>query len=272
MTTLEKEPTTPFWREPLAYVIGFISSIGAYALFVWDVLLVSIKYPPSSKRLRDEFYQIGVLSLPVVIITGFSTGLVLAAQSFFQLSDKGLASATGLMVAKAMTTELGPVITAFMITGRVGASMCAVLGTMQVTEQLDALRSMSVSPYRYLVAPRFIAGTFMVPVLTIFSGVLGVFGGYLLSVFFFGMAPNIYLNPIPLHVTTFDCATGFIKALVFGILISTISCYKGINTTGGAAGVGKATTNSVVICYVCILIANFLLTVGLNTARLSIGG
>src|SRR5262245_6918387 len=149
-------------------------------------------------------YEIGVMSLPVIAITGFSTGLVLAAQAYFQLSDKGLASATGLMVTKAMLVELGPVLTAFMITGRVGAAMTAELGPMRVTEQIDALRSMSVNPLRYLVAPRFISGMIMQPLLTVFSSVMGIFGSYLLAVYFYGMAPNTYWDPIPINVKTFD--------------------------------------------------------------------
>ncbi len=211
-------------------------------------------------------YEIGVLSLPVVAITGFSTGMVLAAQSFFQLSDKGLASATGLMVTKAMMVELGPVLTAFMVTGRVGASICAEIGTMRVTEQIDALSSMSVNPLRYLVAPRFIAGTLMLPLLTVFSCVMGIIGGYLIAVFYYGMSPNSFLDPLPDHISTFDMFSGLVKAIVFGIIIITISCFRGMTTTGGAAGVGRATTNSVVICYTAILITNFLMTVALNNS------
>lgn len=206
------------------------------------------------------------MSLPVVAITGFSTGMVIAAQSFFQLSDKGLASATGLMVTKAMLVELGPVLTAFMVTGRVGASICAELGTMRVTEQIDALSSMAVNPLRYLVAPRFIAGIFMLPLLTIFSCACGILGGYILSVYYYNMPCSSFLDPLPEQITTFDLFSGIIKGFVFGFIIITISCYRGMATRGGAAGVGRATTNSVVICYSVILIGNFLLTLGLNNS------
>ena len=133
----------------------FLSSLGDYALLILNVIWVCFRRPPAFVLVRNQMFEIGVMSLPVVAITGFSTGMVLAAQAFFQLADKGLASATGLMVAKAMLVELGPVLTAFMVTGRVGASMCAELGTMRVTEQIDAMRSMSVNPLRYLIAPRF---------------------------------------------------------------------------------------------------------------------
>ena len=243
-----------------------LAAVGDYAVLISQVIWVSVKRPPQWDLIRDQMYEIGVMSLPVVAITGFSTGMVLAAQAYFQLSDKGLASATGLMVTKAMMVELGPVLTAFMVTGRVGASMCATLGTMRVTEQIDALRSMAVNPLRYLVAPRFIAGIFMMPLLTVFSTLMGVIGGYLIAVGYYGMSSVTYLDPLPLHVDLFDFFSGVIKAFVFGVIIVTISCYRGMTTHGGAAGVGKATTNSVVICYSVILIVNFLLTVLLNSS------
>ncbi len=233
-------------------------------MLIMSVAKATMRRPPSLKLVLKQLYDIGVASLPVVAITGFSTGLVLAAQSIYQLSDKGLTSVTGLMVTKAMMTELGPVLTGFMVTGRVGAAMCAELGTMLVTEQIDALQTMAVNPHRYLIAPRFIAGTLMMPLLTVFSVVMGVFGGYLISIYYFDMAPNTYMSPIPLHVNHFDFFTGFFKGFIFGILIMTIACYKGMRTSGGAAGVGRATTNSVVITYVAILITNFFLTVALN--------
>lgn len=242
------------------------AAIGGYFLLIAKVIGVSLRHPPNFNLIRDQMYDVGVMSLPVVAITGFSTGMVLAAQSFFQLSDKGLASATGLMVAKAMLVELGPVLTAFMVTGRVGAAMCAELGTMRVTEQIDALRSMAVDPLRYLVAPRFIAGTLMLPLLTVFSSIMGIIGGYFIAVDYYNMAPNTFLDPLPIHITTFDFVSGIVKAFVFGIIIVTISCYRGMTTQGGAAGVGRATTNSVVICYSVILIGNFLLTLALNNS------
>lgn len=253
--------------DNISQKLTVITSVGKYALLTWSVILISFSRPPHIKLIFKQLYDIGVASLPVVAITGFSTGLVLAAQSFYQLADKGLSSVTGLMVAKAMMTELGPVLTAFMITGRVGAAMCAELGTMQVTEQIDALKTMATDPNRYLIAPRFISSIFMVPLLTVFSIAMGIFGGYLISVYFFNMAPNSYWDPMPIHITVFDFMTGIIKAFIFGFLIVTISCYKGIQTKGGAAGVGFSTTNSVVIAYCCILFANFFLTVGLNTFR-----
>lgn len=247
-------------------VLRFFATLGDYAILVMSVFWLAIRRPPNWVLIRDQLFEIGVRSLPVVAITGFSTGMVLAAQSFFQLSDKGLASATGLMVAKAMLVELGPVLTAFMVTGRVGAAMCAELGTMRVTEQIDAMRSMSVNPLRYLVAPRFIAGMFMMPLLTVFSSIMGILGGYIVAVYLYKMPPSSFLDPLPLHITTFDFVSGMVKAFVFGVIIVTICCFKGMTTRGGAAGVGRSTTNSVVICYSVILIGNFLLTLGLNSS------
>jgi phospholipid/cholesterol/gamma-HCH transport system permease protein len=241
-------------------------AIGEFFILIVSVIWVTLRRPPAWDLIRDQMYEIGVLSLPVVAITGFSTGMVLTAQAYFQLSDKGLVSATGLMVTKAMLVELGPVLTAFMVTGRVGAAMCAQLGSMRVTEQIDALKSMAVNPLRYLVAPRFIAGTLMMPLLTAFSSLMGILGGYAMAVGYYGMPSNSFLDPLPIHVTTFDVVSGLIKSVAFGIIIVTISCYKGMTTSGGAAGVGRSTTNSVVICYSIILISNFFITVVLNNS------
>lgn len=256
----------PTIQDLLAKLAKVVESIGSYFMLIFAVIWATLMKPPKWTLIRDQMYEIGVRSLPVVAITGFSTGMVLAAQSFFQLADKGLASATGLMVTKAMLVELGPVLTAFMVTGRVGASICAELGTMRVTEQIDAITSMGVNPMRYLVAPRFIAGTFMLPLLTVFSCAMGIMGGYMIAVGYYGMSSSSFLDPLPNHINTFDVASGLIKGFVFGILIITISCYRGMTTSGGAAGVGRSTTNSVVICYTAILIVNFLLTLALNNS------
>jgi phospholipid/cholesterol/gamma-HCH transport system permease protein len=263
LAPLEKKTFLQQMAESLKALVG----VGQYTVLILEVVKATLRRPPAFSLILQQLYDIGVTSLPVVAITGFSTGLVLAAQSFYQLADKGLASVTGLMVAKAMITELGPVLTGFMVTGRVGAAMCAELGTMKVTEQIDALQTMAVNPHRYLLSPRFISGTFMIPLLTIFSIFMGIFGGYLISVYFFGMAPVSYFDPIQDRVTMFDLFTGVVKSFIFGILIMTICCYKGMNTTGGAAGVGRSTTNAVVVTYCCILLVNFFLTVGLNVIR-----
>ncbi len=256
-------------RDLLNKLIGVFAFVGDYTILIGRVSAVTLRRPPRWALIRDQLYVIGVQSIPVVAITGFSTGLILATQAYYQMSQLGLGGATGLFVAKSMVTELGPVLTAVMVTGRVGAAMCAELGTMRVSEQIDALQSMAVNPMRYLVAPRFIAGSLMVPPLTIFSTLLGIVGGYLISVHYFGLAPATYLAPLPTHIKDWDIIAGLVKAFFFGIILTTVACYKGMTTTGGAAGVGKATTDSVVISYTLILVTNFFLNIILNTLHQS---
>lgn len=241
-----------------------LASVGQYTLLLGKSCSKLIRFRLDLKEMLNQMYTNGVMSLPVVAITGFSTGLVLAAQSFFQLSDKGLTEATGIMVAKAMTTELGPVLTAFMITGRVGAAMCAELGSMKVSEQIDALCSMRIDPLEQLVVPRLAAGLAMMPLLTIFSNTMGIIGAYLVSTHVFGMSPASFLDPIPINLSCYELFCGLFKAIVFALLIVSICCYKGMQTHGGASGVGRSTTQSVVICYSLILIVNFMLTLATN--------
>jgi phospholipid/cholesterol/gamma-HCH transport system permease protein len=242
----------------------FIEHIGQYLRLSIDSLKQLVTNPPPLSLILNQLYDIGVSSLPVVAVTGLSSGLVLAAQSFFQLGDKGMADVTGLVVSKAMMTELGPVLSAFMVTGRVGAAICAEIGSMKVSEQVDALESMAVSPIRYLIAPRIISGIIMMPLLTIFGIVMGVIGGYIVAVHLFNMSGASFFDPISASLTLFDLFSGLIKAFLFGFFIMSVSCYKGLTANGGAAGVGRSTTQSVVISYCCILLSNFFMTMGLN--------
>jgi len=244
--------------------------VGGYIFFLLDVTRATLRRPPSWTLIREQLYHLGVMSFSVVAITGFTTGFVLAAQSFYQLGEKGLAGVTGVLVAKSMITELGPILTALMVTGRVGAAMCAELGTMKVTEQIDALRSMAVDPLAYLVAPRFIAGFVMIPLLTLFSIMMGIFGGYLIAASYFHMPTATFLEPMKVHISSFDVLTGMIKAFVFGVLLVTVCCFKGMKTTGGAAGVGRSTTQSVVTSYVLILVSDFFLTMLLNMIHMKL--
>ncbi len=247
-----------------------INKLGDYVSFSLCLLKILFLKPPQFQLVTKQLYHIGVCSFPLIVITGLSTGCVLAAQSFYQLSEKGLSSITGLFVAKSMITELGPILTAFMFTGRVGASVCAEIATMKVSEQIDALKSLCVDPLKYLLTPRLLASLLMTPLLTIFSMFTGILGGYIISVYFFNMSPVNYMHSIPHQVTVFDFFCGNFKALVFGFLIMTISCYKGISADGGAAGVGRSTIQSVVYSYCFILISNFFLTMALNGLRAKI--
>lgn len=238
--------------------------VGSYTVMMWDAIRLLLSTPPRWKLIIEQFYNLGVRSLPLICLTGVATGMVLAAQAFFQLSDKGLTGTTGIMVAKSMLVEIGPVLTSFMITGRVGAAICAELGSMKVSEQIDAMASMAVNPISYLVIPRCCAMAIMTPILAIFSSASGILGGWLVSTNLYGMTSETFFEPIPIYVNWFDILANILKSWVFGILIVSIACFYGMTVSGGARGVGTATTSSVVTCYVSILISNFLLTVGLN--------
>lgn len=232
---------------------------------IFALLLSSVFWlfrPPF--RLRVIFKQmefVGVNSLPVVLITGAFTGMVLALQTYYGFRMFGGESLVGATVALSMTRELGPAITALMVTGRAGSAMAAELGTMRVTEQIDALYSMSVSPIQFLVMPRIIAGIVMLPVLTVASDFIGIVGGYWVGVHLLNINSGIFIARIVEFVDLSDIFNGLIKSAFFGLILSLIGCYKGLYTTGGAAGVGRATTQAVVIASVSILISDYFLTV-----------
>ena len=214
-------------------------------------------------RLRVIFKQmefVGVNSIFVVLITGAFTGMVFALQSYYGFRMFRGESLVGATVALAVTRELGPVFTALMVTGRVGSAMTAEIGTMRVTEQIDALHTMSVNPIHYLVMPRIVAAVLMLPVLTIVSDFIGIVGGYFVGVNLLKINSGIFMAKIIELVELDDILNGLIKAAFFGLILSLIGCYKGMNTTGGAEGVGKATTQSVVLSSVTIFISDYFLT------------
>ena len=255
----------PTIKRLVERVRSLLSTIGQYALMLSTICRLLIKGKWRSSLLVDQLYVMGVLSLPLVLMTGLSTGMVLSAQAYFQLVDKGLSATTGIMVAKAMLVEIGPVLTSFMLTGRVGAAITAEIGSMKVSEQLDAMTSLGVAPVEQVVLPRVFAMGLMMPILTIFSSASGIFGGWLIASQYYGMSTETFFGPIPAYVTWFDLVTNGIKSWIFGLLIVTISCFNGMVAKGGARGVGKATTTSVVLCYTLILLSNFFLTIGLNS-------
>lgn len=244
--------------------LRIFANLGEYLRFTIEIFCSSFRKIPPLSLIHEQLYRIGILSLPIVAFTGLSTGLVLATQSFYQLGAKGFAGAAGIMVAKPIISELGPILTAFMVTGRVGASVCAELSAMTVTEQISAFSSLSTNPIEYLVIPRFISCVIMMPLLTIFNVIMGILGGYAISVYFFHMPMQSFLRPIQMYIANFDVGVCLIKSIVFSVLIITISSYKGLTTQGGATGVGKSITKSVVLCYSSILLINFLMTLGLN--------
>jgi phospholipid/cholesterol/gamma-HCH transport system permease protein len=203
---------------------------------------------------------VGVGSLPVVLITGAFTGMVLAIQTYYGFKMFGGESLVGAIVALSMTRELGPAITALMVTGRTGSSMAAEIGTMRVTEQIDALYTMSVSPVQYLIMPRVLAGIVMLPILTVTSDFIGILGGYFVGVHVLKVNSGIFIARIIEFVNIYDVLNGLIKSTFFGLILSLVGCYKGFYTTGGAAGVGRATTQAVVYASVSILISDYFLT------------
>ena len=216
---------------------------------------------------RDLIYQlhfIGVKSQSVVLITGAFTGMVLCAQTYFQFHKVRMDTATLAVVSVSMASELGPVLTALMVAGRVGAAMAAELGTMKVTEQLDALRTLATHPVDYLVVPRLLAAIIAVPLLNAEAIALGIGAGYGLGVYLLGIDPTYLWQNMLRYTSTTDVLIGVIKTFIFGGIVAVIGCYKGMSCGEGAEGVGRATTEAVVYASITILIANFFLTISLG--------
>jgi phospholipid/cholesterol/gamma-HCH transport system permease protein len=220
---------------------------------------------PRWRQTLNQLHFIGVRSIPVVAITGAFTGMVFAAQTYLQFHRVKMDTAVGAVVAVAMTRELGPVLSALMVAGRVGAAIAAELGTMRVTEQIDALRALATHPTDFLVVPRFVAMVVAMPLLTGFSMLMGIVSGYVIAVQFYGVEGAYYIRNMERYLRAEDIYQGLIKASFFGLFIVMISCYKGISCKEGAEGVGRATTEAVVVSSITVLISNFFLTLFLNT-------
>jgi phospholipid/cholesterol/gamma-HCH transport system permease protein len=241
-------------------VTGYVNEMGKMLLLLLDTIRWSF-YPPFRVDLFfQQMERVGVRSVLVVVLTGAFTGMVLALQSFHATRSFGAETMVGVAVALSMTRELGPVLTSFMVTGRAGSAMAAEIGTMRITEQIDALSAMAVNPIKYLIVPRVLASIVVVPMLTVIADFIGIVGGYFMGVTVLGINAGAYVANMERYVELNDIYHGVIKAAVFGLLLSVIGCYKGFTTTGGAVGVGKATTQSVVLAAVVILVANYLLT------------
>lgn len=214
------------------------------------------RYIPETIAQMDT---IGVGSLTIIILTGFFTGGVLALQTFPTLQYYGAQDQTGRLVALSLVRELGPVLTALMVTGRVGSAISAELGSMTVSQQIDAMRALGTDPVRKLVAPRLIALVVTMPLLTVIADVVGIGGGWLVTTQLYGLAPSTFLSTVRDGITTDDIIGGIIKPITFGLIIASISCYKGLNTEGGTVGVGRATTSAVVTASIIVIIADFFL-------------
>lgn len=239
---------------------GFLSEVGSVLIFFGQTLRWTFSRPFYAKSVLKQMEQIGVNSIPVVITTALSTGMVLALQSYTGFKRFGAETLIGTVVSLSMTRELGPVLTGLMVAGRAGASMAAELGTMRVTEQIDALTTLATNPMKYLVVPRFIASTVMMFFLTILGMSIGIIGGYFVGVKLLGTNPVTYMRQSIDNTEVSDIWFGLIKALVFGAVVGLIGCYKGFHTEGGAEGVGKATTGAVVVSCMLILILDYFLS------------
>jgi phospholipid/cholesterol/gamma-HCH transport system permease protein len=238
----------------------FIREMGSVIIFFGQTLRWTFSSPFYLKNLLKQMEQIGVNSVPVVLTTAISTGMVLALQSYTGFKRFGAQSLIGAVVSLSMTRELGPVLTGLMVAGRAGASMAAELGTMRVTEQIDALYTMATNPMKYLVVPRFLASTIMMFFLSALGMYVGIAGGYFVGVKVLGTNPTTYMNQSINNTQVEDIWYGLIKSLVFGAVVGLIGCYKGFNTEGGAEGVGKATTGAVVVSCMLILILDYFLS------------
>lgn len=241
-------------------IIRFSESLG-HIIILFYHLLRQLLHPPF--ELRNSFKQmleIGVKSLPVVLITAVFTGMVFALQTYTGFKRFGAEALVGTVVALSMTRELGPVLTGLIVAGRAGAAMAAELGTMRVTEQIDALETLATNPIKYLIVPRFIAGVFMLPALSTIADITGIIGGYFITVGIFETSSIVYWKRTWDYLEVSDIYNGLIKACFFGASISLISCYKGFYTSGGAEGVGRATTGAVVLSSMTILISDYFLS------------
>lgn len=239
---------------------GPIEELGRIVILFYSTLKWLVKPPLGLKNILKQMLEIGVNSLPVVLITAIFTGMVLALQSYTGFKRFGAEGLVGSVVALSMTRELGPVLTALIVAGRAGAAMAAELGTMRVTEQIDAMETLATNPVKYLVVPRFFSGLIMLPCLTVIADIVGIIGGYFVTVVLLGANATTYLRMTWDYLEMQDIYNGLIKAFFFGAALSLICCYKGFYTSGGAEGVGKATTGAVVISFMTILISDYFLS------------
>ncbi len=243
------------------FVLRSLEGLGDITLFVWRTLRWMFTRLPRRETLFSNMYQIGVLSLPVVALTGTFIGMVLAVQSYTQFRSFGLETQLGGVINKTMFRELGPVLAATMLAGRVGSAMAAELGTMRVTEQIDALSSMGANPIQYLVVPRFLSCLLLIPSLTIMAVFMGAVGGEFYCVFILGIDSFHYQDNAQRFVETWDLFYGVVKSIFFGATIGLVSCYRGFHCQPGAEGVGNAATAAFVHSFVVIIVLDLFLSI-----------
>ena len=240
--------------------IAFLGITGRLAVFTADAISHCVRPPIFWVSILKQMLRIGYFSLPVVGLTAFFTGAVLCLQIFIGGSRYGAETFVPQIVVLGITRELGPVIAGLMVAGRVAAAIAAEIGTMRVTEQIDALTTLSTNPMKYLVTPRLIAAVVCMPILVAIADSIGVFGGYVVATNSLNFNGSVYLRNTANFVTQGDVVSGLVKAAVFGFIIALMGCYNGFNSKGGAQGVGNATTSAVVSASILILAANYVLT------------
>ena len=238
----------------------FFGIVGRLSLFTISGAIHCFRGPWYFSIIGRQMLEIGYYSLPVVGLTAVFAGMVLALQSYTGFARFSAEGAIANVVVLSITRELGPVLAGLMVAGRIGAAMAAEIGTMRVTEQIDALTTLSTNPMKYLVAPRLIAGVTMMPLLVLVADIIGVFGGYLVAVYKLEFNPANYLQNTWNFLELSDVISGLVKASVFGLLVTLMGCYHGYNSKGGAQGVGTATTNAVVSASILILCFDYILT------------
>ncbi|HLY46261.1 MAG TPA: ABC transporter permease [Stellaceae bacterium] len=243
-----------------AAFLAFLAGVGRLALFTARALAAGATPPYYPQVILRQIVYMGYYSLPVVGLTALFTGMVLALQSYTGFSRFNAEGAVATVVVLSVTRELGPVIAGLMVAGRVGAAMAAEIGTMRVTEQIDALTTLSTDPLRFLVMPRLLAGLVTLPLLVAVADVIGVFGGFLVGTYKLNFNPVAYLTQTEQYLATSDVVSSLVKAAVFGFLVALMGCYQGYHSRGGAEGVGQATTYAVVSASVLILLSDYLLT------------
>ena len=244
----------------MGLLLKLFGEVGGITSLILQTLYQAVRPPFRWRLLMDQMKKIGYESLPVVSLTALFSGAVLVLQTGYQLNKFGAKHFVGGIAAIALCREIGPVFTAIVVSGRVGAAMAAELGSMKVTEQIDALRAMAVDPVEYLVVPRLLAALVMLPTLAIFSDAVGIFGGYVVGTRLLEIPHAGYLNNIEYYLDLSDVYTGIAKMVVFGAIVAIIGCYFGLTTTRGAEGVGRSTMVAVVVCIVLIFLSDYFMT------------
>jgi len=242
-----------------------VAGLGDFALFTGGTLAWSVRRRPAPRTLLPSLYYVGVRSVPVVAVTGMFIGMVLAVQSYNQFNKVGLATHLGSIINISIIRELGPVLAATMLAGRVGSAIAAELATMRISEQIDALAVLGANPIHYLAVPRLLACALLIPLLTVLADFMGVMGGAFICTRYYEIEAHYYWQHSQNFVGLYDIVSGLVKAFFFGLAIALISCHRGFNSQPGAEGVGRASTEAFVVSFVAILVIDFFLAMFLNT-------